>query len=60
MHDNDKQETSCVVYQAMVNVPALSERTMRRDIASTDITIGSGVQVIYLYMHVAHSCMQLL
>lgn len=51
MHGNDNSNT-IVVYQAMVNVPALSERTMRRDIASTAITIGSGIQVIYSsFMH---------
>lgn len=31
--------------QALVNVPALSERTLRRDIAASDFTTGSEVQV---------------
>ena len=44
-----------------MNVPALSERTMRRDIASTDITIGSDIQVIIIIpiaCSFIHACMK--
>lgn len=35
-----------IVYvQALVNIPALSERTLRRDIASSEITLDSRIQV---------------
>ena len=32
--------------QALVNVPALSERTLRRDIEASGFTIGPEVQVL--------------
>ena len=35
--------------QALVNVPALSERTLRRDIEASGFTIGPEVQVLTLY-----------
>lgn len=34
--------------QALINVPSLSERTLRRDIAKSDISIGSEIQVFKL------------
>ena len=34
-----------IVLQVMVNVPAISDRTIRRDIASSGVTIGSDIQV---------------
>lgn len=33
------------MFQAFVNIPALSERTIRRDIASSDFTTGPEIQV---------------
>ena len=44
-----------VFIQALVNVPALSERTLRRDIEKTDISTGPEIQVLYymyMYMYV--------
>ena len=32
-------------YQASVNIPALSESTLRRDIAASDISLDSQIQV---------------
>ena len=31
--------------QALVNVPSLSERTLRRDIARAEVSAGSDIQV---------------
>ena len=31
-----------------MNVPALSERTLRKDIASTDVTTGSDIQILII------------
>ena len=35
----------CVYEQAFLNVPALSDRTIRRDIAASDFTTGPDIQV---------------
>lgn len=33
--------------QALVNVPSLSERTIRRDIEKSDISVGPQIQVFF-------------
>ena len=48
---------SCISEQALVNVPALSERTLRRDIAKAEVSTGPEIQVLYItHIHV-HKCM---
>ena len=40
-----------------MNVPALSERTLRRDIAKAEVSTGPEIQVLYItHIHV-HKCM---
>ena len=46
-------ESTCTM-QALVNVPALSERTIRRDIARSDVSTGRplrGPKIQVRYMH---------
>ena len=44
--------------QARTNVPELSERTLQRDIASSGILTGAGIQVgcVLIFMSVQFSC----
>ena len=39
--------------QALVNVPALSERTLRRDIEKGDFSTGTEIQVNNLYASIS-------
>ena len=34
-----------MIFKALVNVPALSERTIRRGVAASDFTLGTNIQV---------------
>ena len=45
--------------QALTNIPSLSERTLRRDIASSEVTMDSKIQVRYrcdIWLHHTVSC----
>ena len=50
---------NCYVYmvhvQALVNVPAISERSIRSDIATCKTTLDSQIQVFIPGLHV-HTC----
>lgn len=37
---------SCCDFQALVNIPGVSERTLRRDIEASSVTLSSTIQVI--------------
>ena len=41
-------ESTCTI-QALVNVPALSEQTIRRDIVRSDVSTGPEIQVRYMH-----------
>ena len=41
--------------QALVNIPSLSERTLRRDIAKAEISTGPEIQVRSRYINIEKS-----
>ena len=43
------KSVKCIVSKALVNVPALTERTLRRDIAALEFTTTAEIQVLLIF-----------